>query len=111
MGWNRVNTGDWGLPGTVILTAGGIAHLNGPGRYIIKSNAGAADAMVQITGLNNGDEVILEPYSGHTITVTNDATKLALQGVNFVMNDANDKITLVCRGGNICDEKSRASNG
>ena len=112
MAWNRVTgAGAWGIAATVTLGASGVAALTGPGLYIVKANAGVSDSLVQITGLSARDEVVLEPYDGHTITIVNDASKLALQGVDFVMNDKNDKITLVCRGGNVCDEKGRASNG
>lgn len=108
----RVGTGSWGTPSTVTIS-GGIIALNGPGYYLVETEgAAASDALDKITGLSNGDEVILAAANdAHTVVVTNGTYLLLQNGVNFSLDDLNDKIRLQCRGSDTCDELSRASNG
>lgn len=99
----------WGSE-SAIQIAGGVATLSGPGRYRVQVEAGAADDLDKLTGLENGHEVILVPDDGaKPITVKND-TNLKLQGgANFTMNNVRDKIILLCEGSDVCSEVARVS--
>jgi len=60
----------------------------------IKSESGVTDDLTSITGLNDGDIIIVQPYAGHTITAKQATDTLELYGsIDFVMTPK-DSLTL-----------------
>uniref|UniRef100_A0A6M3M9Z5 Uncharacterized protein n=1 Tax=viral metagenome TaxID=1070528 RepID=A0A6M3M9Z5_9ZZZZ len=103
--------GKWGQPKQVTLDTNGIAVLSGAGYYQIGTFGGAAsDDLVQITGLNVGDEIILEAADDAHTVVVKDNANLNLTGIDFSLNTVRDKIMLLCIAVGICDELMRSSN-
>jgi len=103
-------TGSWG-PITDYTLATGVAAVSAANRNArIVSEAGATDALTQITGLAVGQEVIISAKSGDTITVTDGANLDLQSGANFVMDSVNDVMRLMCTATGVCREVSRASN-
>jgi hypothetical protein len=106
----RVGTGSWGTPATVTLS-GGVAALAGPGYYLIAVESGSTDDLDQITGLSNGDEVILGPADGAKDVVVKHGTYIKLNAeTDFALDGAYDTIRLLCVGSNTCKELGSASN-
>jgi len=95
-----------------IGTSGGVLTLSKPGNYVVTSYTSTSDALTQISGLPVGAAVTLYPASGHTITVTNGDNMILASDLDFVMNNADDNITLECKSAGVCREKQgRVSNG
>jgi hypothetical protein len=106
----RVGTGSWGTPSTVTIS-GGVAALSGPGYYLIAVESGSTDDLDQVTGLSNGDEVILSPADGAKDVVVKHGTYLQLGGAtDFALEGAYDTIRLICIGGNVCKELGSRKN-
>lgn len=103
--------GEWGSPDTLTI-AGGVVTVTGPGYYLIDTESSAAsDDLVQIVGLDDGDEVLLSPANGARTVVVKNGTYMKLQNTyDFQMDSLNDTITLVCIGSDTCKERTRSSN-
>jgi hypothetical protein len=108
--WVEVHVGrSWGSESTVQIS-GGVAALSGPGRYRIQVETGDADDLDKITGLEDGQEVILVPDDGAKPITVKHGTYLKLQdGADFTMNNTRDKMILLCEGSDVCSEIKRAS--
>ncbi len=81
----------------------------------ITEEGDAADAVTSIDGAAVGDVIVLKGVAAlnNTITFTDDNTNLDLQA-NFLMDNQNDTLVLICIGVGTPDtfiEVSRASNG
>lgn len=100
--------GKWGTLTDYTISTG-VATIGDYRNARINAETGTADALTQIAGLDVGSDVRISPASGDTITVT-DGASLDLQGVNFIMNDVNDSMTLQCTASGVCKEISRSSN-
>ena len=104
--------GVWGSSSEVTIVSG-VAALSGEGYYGIDTESDdASDALTQVTGLVDGDEIILKPENDARTVVVTHGTNLKLSnGANFTMNSAYDRIRLQCIGSDTCVELSRSSNG
>lgn len=104
--------GAWGAPVEKTI-ASGVAALDGEGYYEIDTEADAdSDILAQLTGLVNGDEVILKPTNdARTVVVTNGANLILNNGADFTMNSIYDRMKLQCIGTDKCVELSRSSGG
>ena len=107
-----VSAGTWGAPTTVVIAAG-VAILTGPGYYLIDTEGAlATDDLTQLTGLSEGDVVILGPANDARTVVVKVGANLQLQGADFGMDSQYDRIGLKCIGSDVCVEfPPRASNG
>lgn len=103
--------GQWGAAQAVTI-ASGVLALPDPGSYAVNTEGGAAtDDLTQITGLSEGDEVVLSPGYGDRTVVVKNGTYLKLQNAtDFQMDGLYDTITIVCVGSDTCKEKTRSSN-
>lgn len=103
--------GEWGSPTAVDIVSGVLA-LSGPGYYLVDTeNDDATDDLTQITGLSEGDEVVLSPANAARTVVVKSGTYLKLQNqYDFEMDGADDVITLICIGSDTCKERTRSSN-
>ena len=108
--WVEANTGrSWGAPSTVQLS-GGVAALSGSGWYKIQVETGDADDLDKVTGLEEGQEVILVPDDGAKPITVKHGTYLKLEsGADFTMNNTRDKMILLCEGSDVSSEITRAS--
>jgi len=99
----------WGSPSTVQITSG-IAALSGPGWYKVQVETGDADDLDKVTGLEEGDEVILTPDDGAKPITVKHGTYLKLEsGADFIMDNARDKMRLFGEGSDLCSEIKRTS--
>lgn len=102
--------GHWGAPTEVTLVSG-VATITEAGYYSIDSEADAAtDDMVQITGLDEGDQVILGPASDARSIVAKNGIYMKL-GADFTLNNLYDRITLLCIGSDTMVELARSDGG
>lgn len=108
--WVEADSGrSWGSESTVQI-ASGIAALSGPGRYRIQVETGSADDLDKLTGLEDGQEVILTPDDAAKPITVKHGTYIKLQnGADFTMNNTRDKIVLLCEGSDVCSEINRVS--
>ena len=106
--------GSWGAVAAKTVATGVIT--TGGDLYITVAGEGATtDAVTSIDGAVVGDVLLCKGVGGlaYTITFTDDNTNLDLQA-NFLMNNQNDTLTLLCITAGTPDtfiELSRASNG
>lgn len=105
-----VTAGSWGSISTKIIASGAVA-LNGPGRYAIDTEGSAAsDTLKTITGLVDGDEILLLPASpARSVKIADGIGNLRLQ-VDFTLNAAHDSMRLVCDASLNCIESGGRSN-
>ena len=105
--------GAWGASSEITLGAGGIAALPGQAYFTIDTFADAAsDDMVQITGLDVGDEIIIGPNNGaRTVVAKNGANMALCDGADFVMNNTSDRLKLQCVSAGVVAEITRSSGG
>ena len=98
-------------PAVTLTISGGIVAKGTAGRNILLAGQGGmADSVDTITGYVEGDLIMVGPSDGAvTITIT-DAVGMNLQGVDFVMDDINDSITLLNQGTDTWKEVSRSAN-
>lgn len=96
-----MGTGQWGAAQAVTISGDALA-LTGPGRYTVSSEAGVTDDLDSITGLSDGDEIVLEPATGHTITIKQ-GTGIKIKYDFAISGD--DTATLLCEGSNVCKGK------
>lgn len=103
--------GEWGAGVEETITSG-VIDVAGPGYYLVDTEGDAAsDDLTQITGLSEGDEVVLSPANDARTVVVKDGTYLKLAGgYDFSMDSQYDTITLICIGSDTCKEKARSSN-
>jgi len=108
--WVEADSGrSWGSAATVQI-ASGVAALSGPGRYKVQVETGAADDLDKLTGLEDGQEVILTPDDAAKPVTVKHGTYIKLAGgADFVMNNTRDKIVLLCEGSDVCSEINRVS--
>ncbi len=100
----------WG-PAAAETIASGIVDVSYAGRVSVDTEAAAAsDDLDKITGLNDGDMVILEAANDARSVVVKDGAYLKLQS-DFTLNNQYDRITLQCIGSDTCVEISRSNNG
>ena len=104
------NANTWGTTSEVTI-ATGVAALSGEGSYTIDTESDdASDDLTQITGLSEGDEVLIgAEHDDRTVTVKN-GTYFYINA-DFILNNTKDRLTLQCIGSNICVQKSRSSGG
>ena len=100
-------TGSWGAQKTVTIS-GGVVAFTGAGRYLIDTEgAAASDDLDTITGLNDGDEVILAPASGsRTVVLKNGTGNLDIK-TDISLNDAEDRVRLIKETTNLVEASSR----
>ena len=78
---------------------------------LLAGQGGVADDLVSIAGYAAGDMIVIAPANdGVAITIKNDDDYLNLQGVDFIMNNANDSMILLNNGSNKWRELSRSAN-
>ncbi len=100
-----------GVPVPVTIGSAGVLILTGSGTFIVNAYSSTSDDLVQVTGLQVGDEVTLLPASGDTITVVDGANMSLGNDRYFVMNGTKDNITLKCVSAGVCYELTgRVSN-
>lgn len=106
------STGAWGSA-TAKTISGGIVATDGEGYYSIDTEgAAASDALDKLTGLADGDEVILKAANdARTVVVTNGTYIKTEQGVDCSLNNVYDGIRLQCIGSDTCVERGRSSPG
>ena len=76
--------------------------------FAVSAESGTEDTLTQITGLAEGDIVILKAAAGHIITVQ--ANVNILMASDFVLDSYKDRLMLICDGSNVFAQLSRASN-
>jgi len=101
----------WGAPPEVTI-ASGVAALSGEGSYLVDTEADAAsDDLDKLTGLVEGDEVVLKAANNARTVVLKNGAYLKI-GADFSLNNQYDTITLLCIGSDTCVVKGgRASGG
>jgi len=102
----------WGIPTEITIVSGAVT-LSGAGYYEIDTEGDAdSDALTQLFGLAEGNEVILKPANdARTVVVTNGAYLKLNRGYNFTMDSIYDRIRLQCIGFDICVECGGRSSG
>ena len=102
----------WGSSSEVTISSG-IAALSSIGYYTIDTeDDGATDDLTQITGLADGDEIIISPNNdARTVVVKNGANMILCRGADFTMNNTKDRMVLQHIGSNVMVEISRSSGG
>lgn len=98
---------DYGTP-TAKTLASNVLTVTKPGYYTLTSESGTSDQLDRIDGLNQGEIVLLQAASGHTITVA--AGTYMKMPSNFVLNNVYDKLEMICEGSSVCSDKGRHSN-
>ena len=97
----------WGSPTTIALVTG-VLTLSKPGYYKIDSESGSTDDLTNVTGLAVGDEILIEPVIGKTITIK---TGVNMQlASDFILDSPSDKMELVCQATGIMAEAGGRSN-
>jgi len=102
------SAGNWG-PIVARTLVGGVLSPAGARNIEVTSQTGATDDLDSISGVPIGVDIRIQPTTGDTITVV-DSASLILQGVDFVMNDTNDVMTLHAISATVLKEVTRASN-
>lgn len=102
------SAGNWG---TIVARtlASGVLAVAGAVNIEVTSQTGPTDDLDSFTGLTIGKDYRVQPTSGDTITVK-DSASIILQGVDFIMNNVNDVMTLHCISATVLKEITRASN-
>jgi len=105
--------GAWGSSTEITISIAGVAVLPAPGYYTIDTNADAAtDDLVQITGLEVGDEIIIAPDNdARTVVLKNGINLVLCRGADFILNNTKDRIKLQAIGSDVLVEISRSSGG
>lgn len=102
--------GSFGASIEKTLDASGIVTITNPGVYTVDTYSDAAsDSLVKIEGLSEGQEVILKLESASRVVTITKGTYMRMQG-DFEMTTIYDNIRLLCEGGNVMSELSRAKN-
>lgn len=92
---------DFGATETITLAAGVLDLSNVVARNIIvASESGTSDNLIQILGLNVGQEVTLSADSGDTITLINSSDVILYSGADFALSGSS-LLKLVSVGGNV----------
>ena len=111
--WSQMGSGAggaaWEDRGTKTLSTGVLDASDGPGLYVVAAESGTEDDLTQITGLTARQGIRIQPDSGDEITVK-DGANLNLTGIDFVLNDVNDIIELMCVSAGVATEAFRSSN-
>lgn len=96
---------------TLTISAGVLTIPNGSGYYLVDTeNGDALDSLTKITGLNEGEGIILGlANAAHLVDLIDDDVYLNLQA-NFSLNGLYDRIALQCVGTDVCVEVSRSAN-
>jgi len=105
------SAGSWGSLSTKIISSG-VVSLDGPGRYALDTeDAAASDTLHTVSGLSDGDEVLLSlQNAARTVVVVDNVGNLKLQA-NFTLNAVEDVLRLVCDASNYLRESGgRSSN-
>ena len=104
--------GGWGSSVEKTLVSD-IVTLAGQGYYSIDTEGDAgSDDCTKFLGLSDGDEIIIRPESGdRTVVIKNGAFCNLASGKDFIMNNVNDRIRLLCIGSDVCVESALRSNG
>ena len=105
--------GAWGAASEITIGAGGIAALPGQAYFTIDTFADAAsDDMIQITGLTEGDEIVIGPENGaRTVVVKNGVNMILCDEADFTMNNTGDRMKLICVSAGVVAEITRSSGG
>ena len=111
-GGGGASPGAWGGP-TAVNIAGGVLALVGEGYYSINTEGlEATDDLDKITGLVNGDVIIIKAASESNSVVVKHGSYIRLTGgSDFTLNSVYDRMMLQCIGSDMCVELSRASGG
>ena len=109
----RAHEGAWGPSSEVTISLAGVAALPGQGYFTIDTNADdATDDLTQITGLDDGDVILIAPNNdARTVVVKNGANMYLCTGADFTMNNTKDRMVLQHIGANVMVELSRSSGG
>ena len=104
--------GAWGASSEITIAVG-VAALTGQGYFTFDTEGdGATDDLTQITGLADGDEIIIAPNNdARTVVVKNGANMILCIGADFTMNNTKDRMVLQHIGSNVMVEISRSSGG
>ena len=98
-------------PAELIYISGGLATKSmGSRNILLGGEGGVDDNLDRIIGYDEGDMVIISPYSD-TVTITVvDSVGMNLQGIDFVMDNINDSMILLNQGSDTWKELSRSAN-
>lgn len=99
--------GEWGAAVEKTLS-GGVLTVTGPGYYKVLAESGTSDALTSISGLSEGDEVILKLADADEIITIKKGEAMLLSS-DFILNTTADRLRLQCDGDDKCVELSRAS--
>lgn len=104
-----ISAGSWSSETSKTIASGAVA-LDGPGRYNIDTEgAAASDTLKTITGLSDGDEVILTPTSSGRTVHLKTGGNLKLQ-TNFSMDHRDDTARLICDASGFVKESGGRSD-
>ena len=99
----------WGDPTELTISGGIVIVTSGVYHYLVDTEGDAAsDDLTRITGLTNGDEVIIRPAHDDRSVVIKNGTYLKI-GPDFTMNSIYDTMKLLCIGGDVCQQIARSS--
>jgi len=109
----KKSVGVWDSSSEITISAGGVAALSNEGYFTIDTNGDiASDDLTQITGLADGDEIIIGPNNdARTVVLKNGANLILCRGYDFILNNTKDRIRLQDIGSDILVELSRSSGG
>lgn len=96
---------------SAVTIASGVVDVSGDASadYLeVHAESGTSDYLTQITGLADGDRVLLKAASGDSITLEGGAS--LRMPMNFTLNSVYDRIELQCVGSDVCVEISRSNN-
>jgi hypothetical protein len=106
------NPGSFGA-GSAVTAADGVVASAGANYLIIDGEGGVADDITEISTVAEGDIIVVRAVDNDTTITMKDGAYLKLQA-DFVMDNAEDSMTLICTtlGANaVFMELSRANNG
>ena len=102
--------GSFGVAHTLTISSGLATKDSSHKNLLIAGEGGVGDNLDRILGYAEGDMVVISPSDGAVSITVVDSVGMNLAGINFIMNDINDSMTLLNQGSDTWKELSRSGN-
>ena len=102
--------GSFGAAHTLTISGGLATKDSSHKNLLIAGQGGVDDNLDRILGYAEGDMVVISPSDGAVSITVVDSVGMNLAGINFIMNDINDSMTLLNQGSDTWKELSRSGN-